>query len=85
MATLGAAVRVSPLIKFGRWTALVVGLLYGRSHFKTLSAQEVIIREEEAKQAVIREQQLAEEKAKLNRSELLVLAKEAGVTVPPDF
>ncbi|XP_068241910.1 ATP synthase subunit e, mitochondrial [Palaemon carinicauda] len=85
MATLGAAVRVSPLIKFGRWTALITGILYGSSHFKTLSAKEAIIREEEAKQAVIREKQLAEEKAVLNRAELLVLAKEAGVKVPADF
>ncbi|KAK7076017.1 Hydrogen ion transmembrane transporter activity protein, partial [Halocaridina rubra] len=70
---------------FGRWSALIVGLLYGRSHYKSLAAKEVIIREEEAKQAVIREAKLAEEKVKLNRSEMLILAKEAGVKVPEGF
>ena len=56
--------------QLGRWTALVAGLLYGRSHYKTLQVREVVIREEEAKQAVIREKQLSEEKAKLNRGEM---------------
>merc|ERR1712198_521052 len=85
MATLGAPVRVSPLIKFGRWTALLTGVLYGRSHFKSLQAKEVILREEEAKQAVVRNAQLEEEKKKLNREEMLYLAGQAGVKVKPDF
>lgn len=45
----------------------MVGILYGRSHFKSLSAKEVVIREEETKKAAIRDAQLAEEKIKLNR------------------
>ncbi|XP_076067567.1 ATP synthase, subunit E [Oratosquilla oratoria] len=85
MATLGAPVRVSPLIKFSRYTALVVGLLYGSSRFKTLSAKEKVIQEEEAKLAAIREAEMAEEKKRLGREEMLYLAKEAGVQVPADF
>ncbi|XP_045127798.1 ATP synthase subunit e, mitochondrial-like [Portunus trituberculatus] len=85
MATLGAPVRVSPLIKFGRWTALVTGILYGRSHFNGLKAKEVVIREEEAKKQAIRDVQLAEEKLKHNRQEMIYLAGEAGVKVPPNF
>ncbi|XP_071529988.1 ATP synthase subunit e, mitochondrial [Panulirus ornatus] len=85
MASLAAPVRVSPLIKFGRWAALLTGIIYGRSHFKTLSAKETVIREEETKQAVIRNAQLAEEKAKYNRIEMIELAGQAGVKVPPDF
>ncbi|KAG7174451.1 ATP synthase subunit e, mitochondrial-like [Homarus americanus] len=85
MAALSAPVRVSPLIKFGRWAALLTGVLYGRSHFKSLSAKEVIIREEEGKQAVVRNVQLAEEKAKFTRGEMIYLAEQAGVKVPPNF
>ncbi|XP_053645267.1 ATP synthase subunit e, mitochondrial [Cherax quadricarinatus] len=85
MATLAPPVRVSPLIKFGRWAALLTGIIYGRSHFKSLSAKEAILREEEAKHAVIRNAQLAEEKNRLNRGEMIYLAEQAGVPVPPNF
>ncbi|XP_063867578.1 ATP synthase subunit e, mitochondrial-like [Scylla paramamosain] len=85
MATLGAPVRVSPLIKFGRWTALVTGILYGRSHFNSLKAKEAVIREEETKKQAIRDAQLAEEKLKNNKQEMIYLAGEAGVKVPPNF
>ncbi|XP_037786583.1 ATP synthase subunit e, mitochondrial-like [Penaeus monodon] len=85
MASLGAPVRVSPLIKFGRWAALLTGVLYGSTHFKTLKAKETIVREEEAKQAAIRNAQLLEEKKKMNREEMITLAGQAGVKVPADF
>ncbi|XP_069183036.1 ATP synthase subunit e, mitochondrial [Procambarus clarkii] len=85
MATLAAPVRVSPLIKFGRWTALLVGVIYGRSHYNSLSARETLLREEEAKHAVVRNAQLAEEKAKFNRDEMIYLAEQAGVQVPANF
>ena len=49
----------------------MVGILYGRSHYNSLSAKEAIIREEEVKKAVIRDAQLAEEKLKLNKGKNL--------------
>ncbi|XP_012283018.1 ATP synthase subunit e, mitochondrial [Orussus abietinus] len=55
-------VRVSPLIKFGRWSFLSFGILYGLFHQNRLSKREVGIREIEAKQKVIRDAKLAEEK-----------------------
>ncbi|KAK4299463.1 hypothetical protein Pmani_028249 [Petrolisthes manimaculis] len=85
MASLGAPVRVSPLIKFGRWAALLTGIVYGSSHFKTLQARENIIREEEGKKAVIRNEQLALEKQKLNREGMIYLAEQANVKIPPNF
>lgn len=63
----------------------MVGILYGRSHFKSLSAKEVVIKEEEAKKSEIRDAQLAVERQKLNREEMIYLAGQAGVKVPPDF
>ncbi|XP_037068162.1 ATP synthase subunit e, mitochondrial-like [Pollicipes pollicipes] len=80
-----APVRVSPLIKAGRWSALLVGVLYGSKHYNTLSKREVELREIEAKQKVVRDAQLAKERAVQNREQMLYLAKETGTPVPADF
>uniref|UniRef100_D1FQ01 ATP synthase F(0) complex subunit e, mitochondrial n=1 Tax=Simulium nigrimanum TaxID=683695 RepID=D1FQ01_SIMNI len=62
MADFSAPVRVSPLIKFGRWSFLAVGVLYGAFHQQRLAAREVGIREVEAKHKAVRDAKLAEEK-----------------------
>ncbi|GJQ72886.1 Atp5i [Trypoxylus dichotomus] len=62
MSGLPAPVRVSPLIKFGRWSLLTVGVLYGAFHQGRLSRKENALREIEAKQKVVRDAKLAEEK-----------------------
>lgn len=62
MSELPAAVRVSPLIKFGRWSLLTVGIAYGAYHQSRLSKKEEKIRAIEAQQKVIRDAKLAEEK-----------------------
>ncbi|KAI4459760.1 atp synthase e chain mitochondrial [Holotrichia oblita] len=62
MSGLPAPVRVSPLIKFSRWSLLTVGVLYGAFHHNRLSKKETAFREVEAKQKVIRDAKLAEEK-----------------------
>ena len=40
---------------------------------------------EEAERKIIRDAKHAEEKLKLNRAELLYLAEQSGVKVPPNF
>ena len=56
-----------PCCQAGRWSALLVGVLYGSKHYNTLAAREVELREIEAKQKVIRDAQLAKERKALDR------------------
>ncbi|XP_018561480.1 ATP synthase subunit e, mitochondrial [Anoplophora glabripennis] len=62
MADIQAPVRVSPLIKFGRWSFLGVGVLYGAFHHNRLSKKEAAIREVESKKKAERDAKLALEK-----------------------
>jgi F-type H+-transporting ATPase subunit e len=78
-AELPAPVRVSPLIKFGRWSLLTVGILYGMSRHRSLSKKETVLREIEAKKQVELAPKLAAEKARLSKLELDNLARAAGV------
>ncbi|XP_043271629.1 ATP synthase subunit e, mitochondrial [Venturia canescens] len=55
-------VRVSPLIKFGRWSFLIAGIAYGVVNQNRLSKKETAWREAEAKRKVIRDKQIAAEK-----------------------
>ncbi|KAJ8026330.1 ATP synthase subunit e, mitochondrial [Holothuria leucospilota] len=58
-----APVAVSPLIKFGRYSALLLGIAYGSRHHKTLQKKEDVIlarkekmkAEEEKKKAAAQE------------------------------
>ncbi|KAI9564640.1 hypothetical protein GHT06_008381 [Daphnia sinensis] len=84
MAAL-APVQVSPLIKFGRYSALLLGIMWGSHRFRVNKAKEDAWRVEEAERKVVRDAQKAEEKLRLNREELLYLANQAGVKVPPNF
>ncbi|XP_011302023.1 ATP synthase subunit e, mitochondrial [Fopius arisanus] len=63
-------VRVSPLIKFGRWGLLVSGILYGAFHQNRLSKKETAWREVESKKKVIRDKKLAEEKKRAAEAEM---------------
>ncbi|XP_023014748.1 ATP synthase, subunit E [Leptinotarsa decemlineata] len=62
MSALPAPVNVSPLIKFGRWSFLGAGVLYGLFHQNRLSKKEAAFRVEDAKLKAIRDAKLAEEK-----------------------
>ncbi|XP_057371471.1 ATP synthase subunit e, mitochondrial-like [Daphnia carinata] len=84
MAAL-APVQVSPLIRFGRYSALLLGIMWGGHRFRVNKANEDAWRVEEAERKVVRDAQKAEEKLRLNREELLYLANQAGVKVPPNF
>ncbi|XP_061397463.1 ATP synthase subunit e, mitochondrial [Musca vetustissima] len=57
-----APVRVSPLIKFFRWSLLTVGVGYGAFHQNRLSKKEEKVREIEAQKKAVRDAKLAEEK-----------------------
>ncbi|XP_065371556.1 ATP synthase subunit e, mitochondrial [Calliphora vicina] len=68
-----APVRVSPLIKFGRWSLLILGIGYGAFHQNRLSHKEEKVREIEAQQKVIRDAKLAEEKKRSAAAEIRAL------------
>lgn len=68
-----APVRVSPLIKLGRWSLLLVGIAYGAAHQSRLSKKEEKVREIEAQQKVIRDAKLAEEKKRNAEAEIRAL------------
>ncbi|XP_053945710.1 ATP synthase subunit e, mitochondrial [Anastrepha obliqua] len=68
-----APVRVSPLIKFGRWSLLVVGIGYGAFHQNRLSKKEEKVRIIEAQQKVVRDAKLAEEKKRAVEAEIRAL------------
>ncbi|XP_012260244.2 ATP synthase subunit e, mitochondrial [Athalia rosae] len=66
-------VRVSPLIKFGRWSLLGAGILWGIYHQNRFSKREAEIREIEAREKVIRDAKLAEEKKRMYEAEIKML------------
>lgn len=70
---------VSPLIRAGRWSLLIAGLIYGRTHHNTVKKREEHARQHEidrvTQDAIDR---LAEQKIKADRS-MIDLAHAAGV------
>lgn len=64
------AVAVSPLIKFGRWSMLSLGIIYGIYNQKRLTEKEQKFREADAEQKAIRDAQIAEEKQRLAKAEM---------------
>ncbi|KAK5650299.1 hypothetical protein RI129_001328 [Pyrocoelia pectoralis] len=79
MADLAAPVRVSPLIKFGRWGLLTTGILYGLFHQSRLSKREAALREIDEKQRPAREAKIAEERKIVADRELKELERAAGI------
>ncbi|CAK9824600.1 hypothetical protein ANTRET_LOCUS2743 [Anthophora retusa] len=67
--------QVSPLIKFGRWSFLIAGILYGSLHHKRLSRRENARREQELKEKPIRDAKLAEEKRRIQEAEIKMLSE----------
>ncbi|XP_031636457.1 ATP synthase subunit e, mitochondrial [Contarinia nasturtii] len=72
-AALPPPVNVSPLIRFGRWSLLTAGILYGAYHHNRLSKKETINRKLEAERKIIRDAQLAIEKKKNYEEEMRAL------------
>uniref|UniRef100_D3TS81 ATP synthase F(0) complex subunit e, mitochondrial n=1 Tax=Glossina morsitans morsitans TaxID=37546 RepID=D3TS81_GLOMM len=74
-----APVKVSPLIKFGRWSFLILGVAYGAFNQSRLSKKEAKIREIETQQKIIRDAKLAEEKKRNAEAEIRALEALAGI------
>lgn len=72
-AALPPPINVSPLIRFGRWSLLTAGVLYGIYHQNRLSKKEAINRKIEAEKKVIRDAQLAIEKKRRYEEEVRAL------------
>ncbi|OWR48026.1 H+ transporting ATP synthase subunit e [Danaus plexippus plexippus] len=66
----GPPVRVSPLIRFGRWSFLGLGVAYGAFHQNRLSKKEAKLREIEAKEKVVKDAKLKEERQRAAAEEL---------------
>ncbi|XP_044003424.1 ATP synthase subunit e, mitochondrial [Aphidius gifuensis] len=62
--------RVSPLIKFGRWSFLTAGIAYGLFHQNRLSKKEALWRIDENEKKKIRDVQLAAEKKRAADEEM---------------
>ncbi|XP_015520695.1 uncharacterized protein ATPsynE [Neodiprion pinetum] len=69
-------VRVSPLIKFGRWTFLGAGILWGIYHQNKFSKLEAAFQEVEAREKPIRDAKIAAEKKRLAEIEMTELEKQ---------
>merc|ERR1711962_1999187 len=82
---MGPAVKVSPLIKTARWGLLIAGVVYGYKRFNVLKAREDEIAAYEAKMKPVWDAEKAAAKAKLNREQLIILAKETGTKIPEGF
>jgi len=82
---MGAAVRVSPLIKTARWSLLLLGIYWGNKRWHINKAKEDEVRAYEAKMKPVWDAEKAAVKAKENREQLLYLADATGTKVPPGF
>uniref|UniRef100_A0A0K2TWE1 ATP synthase F(0) complex subunit e, mitochondrial n=1 Tax=Lepeophtheirus salmonis TaxID=72036 RepID=A0A0K2TWE1_LEPSM len=82
---LGPIGKVSPLVKLCRWTALSLGVYWGIKRYNVHKATEDEIRAYNARMKPVWDLEKAQMKAKSNREQLLILAKETGVVPPPEF
>ncbi|XP_055390166.1 ATP synthase subunit e, mitochondrial [Condylostylus longicornis] len=71
--SLPPPVKVSPLIKLGRWSFLALGVVYGAYHQGRLSKKEAAIREIETQQKAIRDAKIAAEKKRNAEAEIRAL------------
>ncbi|XP_037577671.1 ATP synthase subunit e, mitochondrial-like [Dermacentor silvarum] len=85
MVELAPPVSVSPFIRACRWGFLTAGILYGAFNYRRLSRKETKIREYEAQQMEMLKGKREAEKQKKMRDEMITLAKDVGVPVPPNF
>jgi len=82
---LGAPVRVSPLIKACRWTALIAGIYWGAKRYAINKATEDEVRAYNAKMQPIWDAEKAAKAAAANREQLIYLANATGTPIPEDF
>uniref|UniRef100_A0A915E527 ATP synthase F(0) complex subunit e, mitochondrial n=1 Tax=Ditylenchus dipsaci TaxID=166011 RepID=A0A915E527_9BILA len=73
-------INVSPLIRFARWTALGLGVLYGAYHLRQIRAYHADIREYEFQEKYKAAQEKARKKKWLERDQMKDLMKAIGVS-----
>nr|ALS04816.1 ATP synthase E chain [Pseudodiaptomus poplesia] len=85
MSALPEPLRVSPLIKTCRWTALIAGIYWGAHRYKVNKAAEDEVRAYNAKMQPIWDAEKAAKAAAANRETMIYLAKATGTPIPADF
>lgn len=70
-------------LQFGRWSFLAVGVAYGAMHQSRLSKKAAKEREIEAKQKVIRDAKLAEEKARNSARKFFTCEARISIKIVP--
>ena len=78
VAKFGPPVRVSPFIRFCRWSLLLAGVFYGMSRHNSLKKKEDANRAYIAKMTPIWTEQRNKKKAELDKIEMDALSKEMG-------
>ncbi|XP_076294908.1 ATP synthase, subunit E [Lasioglossum baleicum] len=66
-------VRVSPLIKFSRWSFLLLGIAWGTYHQRRFSKKEALLREKELAEKPMRDAKLAAERKLAQEAEKKLL------------
>jgi len=82
---LAAPFRVSPFIRFCRWSGLLLGIAYGIHHNRVLKKKEAEHRVNLRQQKVIWDENMRIKKIQDNRDEMLYLAKETNTKIPANF
>ena len=87
---MGAAGKVSPLIKTARWSLLLVGIWWGHKRYQINKTRENEIRDYNLKMKPVWDAEkaakdAAAKDAAANREQLLYLAKETSVKVLANF
>merc|ERR1711976_623753 len=77
--------KISPLIRGARYAMLISGIIYGYKRHASLSAYEKDLQLyiDDVKEK--RGERIAKEKAAANREEMIKLAGDFSVEVPPDY
>lgn len=78
--TWSPPVKVNPLIRLSRWTALVCGIYYGYSKLRMLTEVGKCQREDFMSRQAIIDAEALEMKTLRNEQEMIQLAKDAGIT-----
>ncbi|CAG2166956.1 unnamed protein product [Oppiella nova] len=77
--------RVSPFIRFCRWSLLLTGVAYGLRRHHTLQQKETEHRIQLRQKKIIWDEEQRVAKLKSNREEMLYLAKETNSKIPDNF
>jgi len=77
--------RVSPLIRVGRWSLLGLGIFYGMTRHRTLHNREQKLREIRDCEKPAKDAAKKVEDAARYRREMLQLAQDTGTPVPVNF